>query len=149
MQHRKAKAAMELAAFACALLASACSDPLRPVDFAGEYTLVSEGGTELPLRTVAGSDTFYVFSERLSISVGRTARRTRVGETRRQNGSVSPFTSVGDYTTRVEDGALVMTFVCPPHANCIAGDVWVYREQDGVRLEYRGFNGPLRYNRVR
>ncbi len=129
---------------------AACRDPLSTEDFAGEYALITVGGMQLPRRTVTAGDTHYVWSERLVVERSARARTERVGETRRQNGSVGRYTIVSDYATRVEHNYLAMTFLCPVNALCASpSTLFLYRESDGgVRLEQRGWIGPSRYIRA-
>lgn len=128
---------------------TACDDGLNPEDFAGEYVLVTVGGTQLPLRTVTAGDTHYVWSERLFVESSARARTVTQGETRRQDGSKSTHTIVSDYGTAVEDDHLVLMFMCPINALCTPPTpLFLYRERDGgVRLENRGSAGPYKYVR--
>lgn len=128
---------------------TACDDGLSPEDFAGEYVLVTVGGTQLPLRIVTARDTHYVWSERLFVEGSAGARTETQAETRRDNGSKTTYTIVSDYGTAMEGDRLVLMFICPINALCTQPTpLFLYRERDGgVRLENRGSTGPYKYVR--
>jgi hypothetical protein len=131
--------------------AACSSDPLRPVDVAGIYALQQVGSDPLP--TVLYESEYarvHVLADTLRLNADGTGIRTSVLTTEPLREGIA-----GSDGERVERqlyfelafGRVLVTFVCPPNANCAPVPPYVARRiSNGLLLD--AGRAPLTYTRV-
>ena len=133
-------------------LFGACSDPLRPADFAGTYVLRSIAGDPVPaVLFESPGEVLYVTAERLEIEGASGATIVRELESQRPTSPGRRYSLSNRYSVRVEGDHLVLLFVCPPNALCTADlpSYRAYREANGgLRIEGFTSRGPMLYERA-
>ena len=128
---RRASAAV---AILVVVVTAACQDPIQPSDIAGDYVLVSVAGDPLPAVLIENQLwRFRVHSQELVLTADGEGRLTTSGEGGPTDGASPPeaFSWESELLYRVDDRRIVVEYVCPMDATCMAPPHLILRRTAG------------------